>query len=330
MIGLFVAARLSSKLSTGHYFDYLHWTIAYAIAATLAWMGVRRAGEGDVASRRWFAWGLTITLAAQVLFDLQEITHRTPILNLSDALFLSIGPCFVMGMLAPIRGAHSDAAALIRPQRHGAGVGGSDPDIGFVLAEARPNGSARPDDLDHLSDLHADSSLHWPRDGPDAALDGELSMAAAAHGFAAQRRGLDDLECQLRRGCVDEWLLAQPGVLVARHRDGLRHVCLAHGAERRFSVAAPLRSHRLRLIPLIVVAAGVISLALVWALPVLASVKITTIVGATVVIILATRAPEPVVAGIRSLDRGGTSICASARASWRAATRASPRPTSNC
>src|SRR5271154_1252388 len=102
--GLFVAARLSTKLSTGHYFDYLHWTIAYAVAATLGWIGVRRASPSDVASRRWFASGLTITLAAQLLFDLQEITHHTAIINLSDALFLSIGPCFVMGMLAPIRG----------------------------------------------------------------------------------------------------------------------------------------------------------------------------------------------------------------------------------
>jgi diguanylate cyclase len=103
VICLFVAARLSSKLSTGHDFDYFHWTIAYAVAATLAWMGVRRARNGDVASRRWFAWGLTATLAGQVLFDWQEITQHTPITNLSDALFLSIGPCFVMGMLAPIR-----------------------------------------------------------------------------------------------------------------------------------------------------------------------------------------------------------------------------------
>src|ERR1700722_10300713 len=87
VIALFVAARLSTKLRTGHYFDYLHWTIAYAVAATLGWMGVRRAREGEKVSRRCFSGGLPTTLAAQVLFDLQEITHRTPIVNLSDALF---------------------------------------------------------------------------------------------------------------------------------------------------------------------------------------------------------------------------------------------------
>src|SRR5579863_5727578 len=103
VIGLFTAARLSSKLTTGHYFDYLHWTIAYAVAATLAWMGVRRAQGDDRVSRRWFACGLTITSVAQVMFDLQELTKHTPIVNLSDAFFLTIGPCFVMGLLAPIR-----------------------------------------------------------------------------------------------------------------------------------------------------------------------------------------------------------------------------------
>src|SRR5579862_6898403 len=96
VIGVFVAARLSSKLTTGHYFDYLHWTIAYAVAATLAWMGVRRAQGAERVSRRWFACGLTITAIAQVMFDLQELTKRTPIVNLSDAFFLTIGPCFVM------------------------------------------------------------------------------------------------------------------------------------------------------------------------------------------------------------------------------------------
>src|ERR1700742_1883356 len=79
---IFVAARLSHDLGTGHYFDYLHWTIAYSVSATLGWMGVRCARDNEITSRRWFACGLTITLLAQLLFDLQEITHRTPIVNL--------------------------------------------------------------------------------------------------------------------------------------------------------------------------------------------------------------------------------------------------------
>lgn len=70
VVCLFLAARLSTNLSTGHYFDYLHWTIAYAAAATLAWMGARRARVGDRISRRWFASGLSVSLVAQLLFAL--------------------------------------------------------------------------------------------------------------------------------------------------------------------------------------------------------------------------------------------------------------------
>ena len=77
VVGLFVAARLSSNLSTGQYFDYIHWTLAYAVAAALAWMGVRRDRDGEVLSRRWFAWGLTITALGQVLFDLKGIARLT-------------------------------------------------------------------------------------------------------------------------------------------------------------------------------------------------------------------------------------------------------------
>jgi hypothetical protein len=91
---LFAVARQSDDLTTGHYFDYLHWTLAYGIAVTLAWMGARSAQDSDRTARRWIACGLTVTLVAQMLFDFQEITHYTPIANLSDTLFLSIGPFF--------------------------------------------------------------------------------------------------------------------------------------------------------------------------------------------------------------------------------------------
>jgi signal transduction histidine kinase/CheY-like chemotaxis protein len=100
--GAFVTARLSSNPAVVSLLDYLHWTVAAIAAATLAWFGVRSADEHDRAPRRWFAYGLTSTLLAQLLFDMQEITHWTPIPNLSDALFLGLGPCCVLGLISTL------------------------------------------------------------------------------------------------------------------------------------------------------------------------------------------------------------------------------------
>src|SRR3984957_9656753 len=285
---VFVAARLSRNLSTGHYFDYLHWTIAYAVAATLAWIGVRRARDGDVASRRWFAWGLTLTLAAQVLFDLQEITQRTPILNLSDALFLSIGPCFVMGMLAPIRG--------------------------------RTSTQRRSFDLNvtpvALVVLTLTSDLYLPRSGRTDPLDltiliiypicmltpGCIGLVMAATlRWTASYRWLLFLAASFLNCVV--WMIWSDNYAVGAWASGswlnlafsLIAVGMGYGTYvwHTESNEDPVWQRRceaiVRLIPLIVVGAGVISLSLVWALPnVLASVRITTIVGAAVAIVLAT------------------------------------------
>jgi len=99
----FVAARLSGNPAVVNLLDCLHWTVAAIAAATLAWLGVRSADAHDRAPRRWFAYGLTSTLLAQLLFDVQQITHWTPIPNLSDALFLGFGPCCVLGLITTLR-----------------------------------------------------------------------------------------------------------------------------------------------------------------------------------------------------------------------------------
>ena len=288
VICLFLAARFSSKLSTGHHFDYLHWTLAYAVAATLAWMGVRRARGGDVASRRWFAWGLTVTLAAQVLFDLQEITQRTPILNLSDALFLCIGPCFVMGMLAPIRGSTS-------AQRRSFDLNVTP--LALVV-------------------LTLTSDLYLPRSGRTDPLDLTILIIYPICMFTPVCIGLV-MAATLRWTATYRWLLflaasVLNSVVWMIWNDDYAEGAWANGSwlNLAFSVIAvamgygtfvwhtetnedPVWQRRceaiVRLIPLIVVAAGVISLSLVWALPnVLASVRITTIAGAAVAIVLAT------------------------------------------
>jgi signal transduction histidine kinase/CheY-like chemotaxis protein len=288
VLGLFVAARLSTDLRTGHYFDYLHWTIAYAVAATLAWMGVRRARDGDAVSRRWFAVGLTITLVAQVLFDLQELTQHTPIVNLSDALFLSIGPCFVMGMLAPIRG--------------------------------RTQNQRRSFDLNvtalALVVLTLTADLYLPRRGKTDPLDLTILIIYPISMLTPACVGLV-MAPTLRWRMSYRWLLFLTAALLNSAVWMIWNATYAVGTwangswlNLAFSLIAlgmgygtfvwhtepnedPVWQRRceaaVRLIPLLVVAAGVISLALVWALPnVQASVRITTIAGATVVIVLAT------------------------------------------
>jgi len=72
VLGAFAAGRLSSDPLTVHLLDYLHWTISCAAAAALGWLGVHGADQRDRPARRWFAYGLTFTVLAQLLFDVQD------------------------------------------------------------------------------------------------------------------------------------------------------------------------------------------------------------------------------------------------------------------
>ncbi len=284
---IFVVARNSGNITTGHYFDYLHWTVAYGFAVALAWAGVRSAQRGDLAARRWFAYGLTVTLAAQLLFDLQEITHRTPILNLSDALFLSIGPCFILGMLSPIRD--------------------------------RPLVQRRPFAMDvaalAIAILTLTLDLYLPRRGGMDPIDlyiliiyPILMLTPACVGIVMAptlRLRLDHrwmllLVASLLNSAV--WMIWNSTYAVGTWQNGgllnlaFSYIAIAMGygafvwhTEPNEDLAWQRRCEALlRLLPLFVVGAGVISVSLVWMLPnVLASVRITTVVGAAIVIILA-------------------------------------------
>ena len=284
---IFVAARHSGNITTGHYFDYLHWTIAYAVAVTLAWSGVRSAQRVDLASRRWFARGLTLTLAAQLISELQNITHRTPIPNLSDALFLSIGPCFILGLLSPIRD-----RPVVQRRQFGLDV--------TALA---------------IAILTLTLDLYLPRRGEMDPVDlyiliiyPILMVTPACVGIVmaptlrlrVDHRWVLFLVASLLNAAL--WMIWNATYAVDTWRNGawlnlafsLIAIGMGYGAyvwhtepnedlgwQRRCEAA-------LRLLPLFVVGAGVISVSLVWMLPnILASVRITTVVGAAVVIILA-------------------------------------------
>jgi signal transduction histidine kinase/DNA-binding response OmpR family regulator len=101
--GAFLAARFISDPAVVHWLDYVHWTIAALASTALAWLGVGSADVRDRSARRWFARGLSLTLLGQLLFDANEITHRTLVPYLTDVLFVSLGPCFVLGLIATLR-----------------------------------------------------------------------------------------------------------------------------------------------------------------------------------------------------------------------------------
>ena len=286
VLGAFAAGRLSSDPLTVHLLDYLHWTISCAAAAALGWLGVHGADQRDRPARRWFAYGLTFTLLAQLLFDVQEICHWM-IPHLNDALYLCLGPCCVLGLVTALR-AHAPFPS--RP---------------FVL------------DVTALAVVILTLTLdvYLPRRGAMDLLALVILIVypiclltpgcVGAVMFPTLRLRMDYrwtlfLFASVLYGAV--WMVWNSGFLNDSLQGGswlnLAFSCIAlimgYGAflwhtEVRTDVLWQRRCEAaLRLIPLFVVGAAVISVALVWILPdVLSSVKIATVGGATLVIVLA-------------------------------------------
>ena len=100
---LFGLGRMSHDSNTGHILDCLHWTVAYLAATFVAWLGVTRANGPERAVRRWFAIGLSLTSLANLDYVYWTFTGSTLVPAIGDQLFLSLGPCSLLGMIALLR-----------------------------------------------------------------------------------------------------------------------------------------------------------------------------------------------------------------------------------
>jgi signal transduction histidine kinase/ActR/RegA family two-component response regulator len=100
---LFALAWASPDPLVAQTFDMLHWTLAYVAAAIVGWLGVLDASGAERAARRWFAIGLTLTAVGDLIYDYYMLTGLAPIPELSDAFFLMLGPCFLLGFIAALR-----------------------------------------------------------------------------------------------------------------------------------------------------------------------------------------------------------------------------------
>jgi signal transduction histidine kinase/CheY-like chemotaxis protein len=110
-----VMAALSlsaTDTTTSQLFDRLHWTVAYVTGAVLAWLGVWQVEGPDRSARRWFAIGLTITAIAYLDYVYWAFTGGTLVPKIGDQLYLAVGPCSLIGVIAVMR---KDPQLPLRP-----------------------------------------------------------------------------------------------------------------------------------------------------------------------------------------------------------------------
>ncbi|HKQ13915.1 MAG TPA: ATP-binding protein [Steroidobacteraceae bacterium] len=110
-----VMAALSlsaTDTTTSQLFDRLHWTVAYVTGAVLAWLGVWQVEGPDRTARRWFATGLTITAIAYLDYVYWAFTGGTLVPKIGDQLYLAVGPCSLIGVIAVMR---KDPQLPLRP-----------------------------------------------------------------------------------------------------------------------------------------------------------------------------------------------------------------------
>jgi signal transduction histidine kinase/ActR/RegA family two-component response regulator len=284
---LFVLAWTSTDTEAARTFDILHWTLAYAAASVIAWLGVLEASGTDRVARRWFAIGLTLTLGGQLIYDYAQITTFVPISEVTDAFYLMIGPCFLLGFIAPLR--------------------------------ERPELQLRTFVLDvtaiSLVLLTLTLDLYLPRHGRMSALDVAMlivfpvclltPVCLLAVLVPTLRLRLDYRRMMLSLSMIGNsvvWMIWNADIDIRLPAAGTLlnfafsafALAIGYGASvwraRNEPDAAWERKCEaiLRLIPLVTIAAAVVSVAIVWALPnVQRSVQLATMLGAAIVTVLA-------------------------------------------
>ena len=116
LFGAFAGIYFSTQRGLIVLLDNIHWTVSYAAAAWLAWIGVRTADAASRPVRRWFAVGLSAYAFGQLLWDIQVATGWNPFPGPSDFFYLWLGPCCAGGFLSALRA--PSARANCRLARH--------------------------------------------------------------------------------------------------------------------------------------------------------------------------------------------------------------------
>lgn len=85
------------------FFDNLHWTASYVVAALMGWMGVRSATPDCRTPRAWFTAGLVASAVGQLISDAQILADARQFPSPTDFFYLLLGLCTLVGLIAALR-----------------------------------------------------------------------------------------------------------------------------------------------------------------------------------------------------------------------------------
>jgi len=286
-VAAYVAARLSPTEDIALLFEGAHWTISSLAAVVLAWLGVKYADRADRRPRLAFATGLTLICLGQLFWDVHTLTGIEWLYTLADPLFCVMGVFCLVGMAAVMKG-----RSRLRSRS-------------FVLDVTSLSLVAFTLTLDLYLPLGTTLSSYDLISSLSSALSLLMfgcvgAVVAPTLRWTVDRRWVLFLGSAVANGVVwvawnadiDERTTLRDVVMAACF--SATNLAMGYGAflwrtESNEDHAWQRRCEAmLRLLPLIVVGAAVISVALVLATPdVLPSVKLATVLGATIVIVLA-------------------------------------------
>ncbi|MDT8989362.1 EAL domain-containing protein [Curvibacter sp. APW13] len=99
-----VGIRAAQDPAWVNFFDNLHWTSATVATAGLAWLAWQRAAAGPHRDLHfWMACGATAYACGQIAWDVQVWIGYVAFPAPADALYLALGPCFVIACVRALR-----------------------------------------------------------------------------------------------------------------------------------------------------------------------------------------------------------------------------------
>lgn len=83
--------------------DDIRWTVTSGTAAFLAWLGLLDGDEDERQYRQWFFLGTLFYFIGQVFWDILPYFGLRGFPNISDAFYLMLGPCCLMGLFTILK-----------------------------------------------------------------------------------------------------------------------------------------------------------------------------------------------------------------------------------